>query len=533
MEAVISGADTPPVVGPEAVASSVRQLEASANARLSSRLRRALAAVGAVAVLATAMWLFRPQSAKAHHPTQIHSLAVLPLRDLSPESGQEYFSDGITEDVITNLAQSLPIRVISHTSVMRYKQTNQSISQIARELGVEAIIEGGVARVGDRVTVTVQLIDATEDRHLWAQKYDRDVKNLLDVEAEISQEVAAQVGDTLTAQRAIDSSKSRTPDPQVYELCLLGRYHWNKRTAADLAKAAEYYQQAIDRDPNYAPAYAGLANAYALMPVYDSVAVQETYAKATAAARHALELDDTLAEAHAALGIIALNARVWEPSGPEFRRALALNPNYATAHHWLAFYLLFMGQTDEALAEIERARQLDPLSAIINADEGEFLYVARRYSEAQVRLRQAIELEPGFDQPHETMALINLETGHLSDALNDANAGLALGSTNPRTLGEAGYVLAVAGHTDEARKLLSTLKNMARHGADEPLFEALIHVGLEERDQAVGALERDAKIFGIVGLSQWHAFNQLSTEPRYRKLLAQAKGEEVASLQSQ
>lgn len=532
VEVVDSGADTLTMAGREIVVDPLRGLEAVPRTWSSSRVRWALAGASAAALLVAGAWLFRPPSAKAHHPTQIHSLAVLPLRDLSPGADQEYFSDGITEDVITNLAQSLPVRVISHTSVMRYKQTNESVSEIARELGVEAIIEGGVARVGDRVTVTVQLIDATEDRHLWARKYDRDVTNLLDVEAEISQEVAEQVGGALAVQHTIDSSKSRRPDPQVYELCLLGRYHWNKRTAASLAKATEYYLQAIYREPDYAPAYAGLANAYALMGVYDGVAVQDNFAKATAAARHALELDDTLAEAHAALGIIALNGRVWEQSGPEFRRAIDLNPNYATAHHWLAFYLFFLGHTDEAIAEIEIARQLDPLSAIINADEGEFLYAMSRYAEARVRLRQAIELEPGFDQPHETLALINLETGNLSDALKDASAGLALGSTNPRTLGEAGYVLAATGHTSEARKLLSTLKEMARHGADEPLFVALIDVGLKERERALEALEQDAKIFGIVGLSQWHAFDQLTAEPRYRRLLAQAK-EEVASLQSQ
>jgi len=459
----------------------------------------------------------------SHHPAQIHSLAVLPLRNLSPDPDQDYFADGITEELITNFAQSLPLRVISRTSVMRYKETGEPVTQIASELGVEAIVEGAVLRSGGQVRVTVQLIDAKEDRHLWARTYDRNVSNLLDVEAEISREIAEQVGGTLTAQRVIDSSKSRPPAPQVYELCLLGRYHWNKRTAADLAKAVEYYQQAINGDPDYGPAYAGLANAYALMPVYDSVPVQETYAKATTAARHALELDDTLAEAHAALGIIALNALVWKPAGPELRRAIELNPNYATAHHWYAFYLLFLGRTDEAIAEIETARQIDPLSTIINADEGAFLYSGNRYSEARVRLREAIDLGPGFDQPHETLALADLETGNPSDAMKEARAGLSLSSTNPRTLGEAGYVLAVTGHTDEARKLLSTLKEMARHGADEPLFEALIDIGLKERDQAVSALERDARIFGIVGLCQWHAFDQLNDDPRYQRLLAQAR----------
>src|SRR6185437_10112686 len=369
------------------------------------------ATIAAAIFLAASVWLYRIETVRARHRPQIRSIAVLPLRDLSPQPGQEYFADGVTEDVITNLAQSLPLRVISRTSVMRYKQTNEPITQIAQELGVEAIVEGAVARSGNRVTVTVQLIDATEDRHLWAQKYDRDLKDVLDIEAELSQEIATRVGTTLTAQPAVDASKSRPVDPQVYELCLLGRYHWNKRTAADLAKSAQYYQQAIDHDPNYAPAYAGLADAYALRVVYDNVPVQETFAKARAAAQRALELDNTLAEPHAALGLIALNARDWKPAGPELRRALDLNPNDATAHHWFSFYVLFSGKTEEAIAEIETARQLDPLSPVINADEGAFLYTSRRYDEARTHLRQAIDLEPDFDQPHETLALINLETG--------------------------------------------------------------------------------------------------------------------------
>ena len=231
---------------------------------------------------------------------------MLPLRNLSPDPGQDFLADGVTEELITDLAQSLPLRVISRTSVMRYRETNQPLSQIARELGVEAIVEGAVARAGNRVTVTVQLIDATADRHLWALRYDRDVKDLLSVEAELSQEIANQVGGTLAAQHVAGTTRSRPVDPQVHELCLLGLYHWNRRTAADLASAADYYQQAISRDPNYAPAYAGLAAADALLPQYTSVGIEQSYTKATRAARQAMELDDTLAEAHTTLAFILL-----------------------------------------------------------------------------------------------------------------------------------------------------------------------------------------------------------------------------------
>ena len=498
----------------------------SASHGLKRYIRRAwmLTAPVVAILVAISFWLFGIRAHSAR-PVPIRSLAVLPLRNLSPDSGQEYFADGITEELITDLAQSLPLRVISRTSVMRYRETNEPVTQIARELGVEAIIEGAVVRSGKRVMVTVQLIDATEDRHMWAQRYDRDVGDLLSMEEELSQEIAGQIGATLSTHSLVKTAKSRPVDPQVYELCLLGRYHWNKRTAAGLVKSAEYYQQAIAHDPGYAPAYAGLANAYALLPSYDSVGLQDTYAKATAAARHALELDDTLADAHATLGLIGLNYGAWEPAQEEkeFRRALELNPNYATAHQWFAFYLRFVGRTDEALAEMERARQLDPLSTIVNADEGFFLYGTHRFEEARVRLRQAVELGPDFGQPHETLALIECESGHPSDARNEARAGLTLDSSNPRTMGEAGYVLAVTGNRGEARKLLATVQGMVRHGLGNPSYVAFIQIGLGQRAQALDTLEQMPNLnigAAVPGLVQWHIFDNLNTDSRYRKLLS-------------
>ncbi|HWC20530.1 MAG TPA: winged helix-turn-helix domain-containing protein, partial [Terriglobales bacterium] len=443
----------------------------------------------AVGILSAAgFWVFQHQKARAL--TQVHSIAVLPLRNLSPDDGQEYMVDGITEDLITNLAQTLPLRVISRTSIMRYKNTIEPIRQIARELGVEVIVEGSVVRSGERVAVTVQLIDALQDRHLWAQKYDRNLGDLLGMEAELSQQIATQVGGTLSLQHGFKTgSILRAVDLHVYELCLLGRYYWNKRTAAGLTKSADYFQQAIARDPSYAPAYAGLASAYALMPSYDSVQLEDSYAKATESARHALELDETLAEAHATLGLIALNFAGWASRESEFRRALELNPSYATAHHWYAYYLLFADRHAEAFAEFELARQLDPLSIIINADEGFFLYGERRYDEARSRLRQAIELAPDFDQPHESLALIALETGHRSEALQEARIGLLHGSINPRTLGEAGYVFAASGHPQEAQKLLTTLKDMVARRSASPIFLAFIYIGLGQRNAALDAIE--------------------------------------------
>lgn len=483
----------------------------------------ALALLASTVLLGLGLWFFQMRAQRSH-PVEIHSLAVLPLQNLSPDPGQDYFADGITEELITNLAQSLPLRVISRTSVMRYKQTKEPINHIARELGVEAIVEGAVARSGDRVTVTVQLIDATEDRHLWAHKYERNFEDVLALEAEVSQEVAKQVGGKLSPQLDAKAAKPRAVDPQVYELCLMGRFHWNKRTAADLARSADYYQQAIARDPAYAPAYAGLASAYALMPSYDSVGMRDTFAKAEAATLHALALDDSLAEAHATLALIRLNKTPdWMHTEPEFRRALELNPSYATAHDWYAYYLLSSGRRGEALTEMEEARKLDPLSAIINADEGDLLYNFHRDAEARARLTQAIELAPDLGQPYLTLAFLEIAEGHQPDALKEARTALALDPTNPQTIAGAAYVLAVTGQTGDATRLLATLKDLTHHGAALPHLTALVQMGLGKRDEAFDSLEemKNSKLgAGLSGLPQWRVFDELKTDPRYQKLLA-------------
>jgi len=457
---------------------------------------------------------------------EVHSLAVLPLQDLSPDAGQEYLVDGITEEVITGLAQVLPVRVISRTSVMRYRHTDKPIAQIARELGVDAIVEGSVARSGDRVTVTVQLIDPATDRHLWAQQYDRRLADILMVEAELSKTIAGQIHSTISARQAA-MPKPGPVDPAAYELCLLGRYHWNKRTASDFVKAEDYFKQAIARDSSYAPAYAGLADVYAMAPSYSSTSIQDSAAKATAEVHRALALNDDLPEAHATLGFIHFaTLSEWPKSEAEFRKAIEIDPNYANAHHWLAYDLLFFGRKDEALAEIALARQLDPLSAVTNADEGTFLYGARRFGDARARLQRAIELDPKFGQPHATLALLQLESGDSVDALREARSALALDPDNPRTMGEVGYVMASTGETGRARELLAQLHTLAHNGSSFAISPAMIEIGLGQEDQAVDTIRDYLVEFARLGLGmgslvQWHAFDSLPENPRYRELVAQ------------
>jgi TolB-like protein/DNA-binding winged helix-turn-helix (wHTH) protein/Tfp pilus assembly protein PilF len=474
-------------------------------------------------VVALTIGLYATQFGAAPR-TQIHSLAVLPLQDLSPAGGHEFFADGITEEVTTNLAQTLPLRVISRTSVMRYKGTDKPITQIARELGVEAIVEGSVARSGDRVAVTVQLIDAIEDRHLWAEKYNRRVEDILAIEAELSQAIASQIGGTLGQHRATRRNV-RAVDPTVHELCLMGRYHVSRRTGADFAKAEEYFQRAISLDPGHAAAHAGLADVYALQPFYSSVPGADAAAKAEAAARRALELDDSLAEAHATLGLIKISSREWPKAAAEFRRALELNPNYATAHHWYAYYLRFANRLDEACAELEIARQLDPLSAIINGDQGEMLNAARRYPEARMSLRRAIDLAPEFGRPHAQLSVTELATGHPDEAVKEARAALKLDPDNPATIAQVGFTFAVGGETVEATRLLAILKDAAARNINVSMYAAMVEAGLGRRDEALSTLEQQARSPNgnvLQGIQHWYAFERLRTEPRFQQVLSQA-----------
>jgi TolB-like protein/DNA-binding winged helix-turn-helix (wHTH) protein/tetratricopeptide (TPR) repeat protein len=484
---------------------------------------RWIASLAGVAVLASvALWLYVTEI-RPVGPTQFRSLAVLPLQDLSPGGGNEYFADGITEEITTNLAQTLPLRVISRTSVMQYKRTSKPITRIARELGVEAIVEGSVARSGNRVSVTVQLIDATDDRHLWAEKYERRVEDIMAIEAELSQAIANQVSGTLARQRP--PRAVRRVDPQVHELCLLGRYHWNKRTETDLAKAEEYFQRAIAIDASYAPAHAGLADVYALQPFYGTGTFADRSPKAVAAAERALALDDSLAEARATLGLVKVSSREWRTAADEFRRAIELNPNYATAHHWYSYYLRFANRLNEACAELETARQLDPLSAIINADQGEMLNAARRYAEAKVSLRRAMELAPNLGRPHALMSVAELATGRTEEAVQEARAALAFDPQNPATIAHAGFTFAVGGQTTEAVQLLERLKDMAKRDINISMYAAMIEAGLGRRDEALATLEQQASSPSsavLQGIQFWYAFQPLRAEPRFRQVLSQS-----------
>ncbi len=347
-----------------------------------------------------ALWLFRSRGGA---PTGIRSLAVLPLENLSGEAAQNYFADGMTDELINDLAQISALRVISRTSVMAYKGARKPLPQIARELNVDAVVEGSVLRSGNQVRITAQLIEASTDKHLWSQSYEGELRDTLGLQKRVASAIADQIRINLTPQEQAALKNVKVVDPVAYESYLKGRYFWNKRTADGLKAALAYFKQAVEEDPKYAQAYSGLADTYALLGdwQYAVMTPKEAFPEAKAAAIEALELDGTLGEAHNSLAFV-LDAFDWnlDAAGKEFQRAIELNPGYATAHHWYAWHLSLSGRFDEAIAEMRKAENLDPLSLIINSDLAEILVIAHSYDESIGQSRKTIEMDPDFALAH-------------------------------------------------------------------------------------------------------------------------------------
>ncbi len=349
------------------------------------------------------------------------SIAVLPFDNLSRDPDNAYFAEGVQDEILTRLAKVADLKVISRTSTQKYKSAPDNLREIAKQLAVANILEGSVQKAADQVRVTVQLINATTDAHLWAETYDRKLTDIFAVESDIAKTIADTLQAKLTGLEKRAIAAQPTDDTEAHEFYLRGRYFWNKRTGPDLRRAIDYFKQAIGKDPNFALAYAGLADSYVLLSAYSAGSPQESLPSAKAAAKKAVELDDTLAEAHTSLGQILLFYDLdFANSTKEFERAITLNPNYATAHHWYGSGPpLSLGEFDRAIAELERARQLDPLSVIINADLGVGLYTARRYDEAIAQLRKTIEMDPRFYFAHWNLGVALELKGELRHALSE------------------------------------------------------------------------------------------------------------------
>ena len=393
-----------------------------------------------------------PARTEAATGTPAKSIAVLPFDNLSRDPDNAYFAEGVQDEIITRLAKIADLKVISRTSTQHFNSAPENLPQIAKQLGVTNILEGSVQKVADQVRVNVQLINALTDEHLWAETYDRKLTDIFAVESEIAQTVAQALQATLTGSEKSSIAKKPTENPEAYELYLKGRFFWNKRTGVDLRKAIEYFQQAIAKDPNYALAYAGVADSYLLLPNYGGIATQEAIAQARPALTKALELDDSLAEAHASAGLLDTLELHLERAIGDFERAIQLNPNYATAHHWLGLGHMSLGHFDQAIAEGKRALDLDPLSRIINADFGWIYLNARRYDEAETQVRKTLEIDANFFLAHFYLGCVLELKGRVAQAIPEFQKAFDL-NDDLYALAMLCNAYARNGQTEKARKV--------------------------------------------------------------------------------
>ena len=480
----------------------------------------ALLLVGAVVMSIAAL---RGRGAGTGASESVASLAVLPFENLSGDSSQEYLADGITDALTTHLARIRTLHVISRTSARLYRGPAKRLPAIARELNVETILAGAVSRNGDRVRVSVQLIDARTDRHIWADSYERELREIPALGSEVAKAVAAQIKVRLTPQEEGRLTQAGPVDAEAYDLYLRGRYMWNQRTEAQLLRAIEYFQRAIDKDPHFAPAFAGLADAYGVIgfSLYAAMPASEAERRAEAAARQALQLDDTLAEAHTALGGIYHRSKWnWVECQRELQRAIELDPGYAPAYQIYALYLATVGRQQDALAAIRRALELDPASPILNAAVGRQLIFARQWDRAIEQLQKTIELQPTFMAAYHRLGQAYGAKGMYVEAITALEKARELSNDNPFVLAALGHTYARADHRSKAEELTAKMTRLSagRHVSSYDM--AVLYSGLGERDQAFAWLERayEERDASLVYLKVESWFEPIRSDPRLAAL---------------
>jgi TolB-like protein/Tfp pilus assembly protein PilF len=455
-------------------------------------------------------------------------IAVLPFENFTGDPGQEYFSDGLTEEMISQLGDLDPahLGVIARTSVMHYKHSQESIPQIGKDLGVQYVIEGSVRRDSERVRITAQLIQVKDQSHLWAREYDRELGHLLELQAGIAREVANEIEFSLSGRRPIEATRETAapPEPKSYEaydLYLKGRYFWNKRTAEGFRQAADYFQQAVDKDPNYGRAYAGLADTFTLVSTWYIGPQSELMPKARTAALRALELDESLAEAHASLALIKENYDYdWPGSEKEFRRAIQLGPQYATAHQWYAEFLSWQGRFGEAFAESEQARQLDPLSLIIASDYASILYNSRQYDSAVKQCRSVLELDPNFHHARDLLIPSYLQLGRYDEAVDEINRWAAR-DQGPWAWASRATVYSRLGRAGEARRQLVKIEQLPGSRADRTPALLIAYSGTGQKERVIELLQRASSEHSnaVVQIKVDPMYDPVRNDPRFKELL--------------
>lgn len=488
--------------------------------RLSHSLAWRLFGFGLALLLAAGLfWILYPWN---YSSSKIRSLAVLPLENLSGDASQDYFAEGMTDELITHLGQISALRVISRSSVMTYKSARKPLAEIARELNVEAVVEGSVLRSGDRVRITAQLIEVPADRHMWAQSYEGDLRDTLTLQNTVARAIAGQIRATLNRQEKAALEKSSAVDPEAYEAYLKGRYFWNKRTGDGLKKAIDYFSLAIEKAPNYAKAYTGLADSYALSGdwEYAILSPQEASAKAKVAATKALALDDSLGEAHTSLAFaMDLYDWDWESAEKEYQRAIALNPGYATVHHWYAWHLIVMGRNSAGILELRKAESLDPLSLIISADLADALCIAHLYEESVQQSRKTLEMDPNFALAHYQLGQAFLQKHMHPEAIAELQRAIELSGDSAAFDSNLAYAYAVSGGRDQALKIAKDLQARPSPSSVADANIALIYVGLGDHDQAMIWLNKAYQARFNPSILLRPAFDPLRSDARFRDLL--------------
>ncbi|PYS97826.1 MAG: hypothetical protein DMF63_18580 [Acidobacteria bacterium] len=484
----------------------------------SNRATKTLAAIAVVLIMIGGFFGYRYVSPA--NANQIESIAVMPFINESGSPDVEYLSDGMTETLIGSLTQLPNLSVKARSSVFRYKGKEVDTKTVGKELNVQTILTGRVGQHGDQLTLSLELVDVATENAIWSQRYDRKQSDLVSLQSEIARDVSNKLRSKLTSSDTAKVEKNYTANPEAYQLYLKGKFYWNKRTAEALKQAVESYRQAIERDPNYALAYAGMAETYVLFSSYDVAPAKDSMPQAKAAAQRALEIDDSLAEAHTALGFYLSNYE-WDRSGSEreYRRAIELKPNYSTAHHWLGADLGNIKRVEEGLAEMRRAEELDPLSPIIGTNLGDNLVLAGRPDEAIVQLKRVIVREPGFAYAHLALGKAYGAKGMYAEAIAETRkCGELTGSV---AAGYLGLWLARSGKRDEALKVLGKLKEDSAQRYVQNYDVAIIYVGLGEKEEALNYLEKEmeghsetASIFGVAP-----ELAGLRTEPRFKAML--------------
>lgn len=453
--------------------------------------------------------------------TGFRSIAVLPFVNASNNPDAEYLSDGVSESLINSLSQLSGVKVIARTSSFKYKGKDLEPKQVGRALGVAAILTGKVAQRGEDLIIQVDLVDTSDGSQIWGEQYKRRLADILHIQQDIATQISTRLKVELTPDEQRRATKSYTENTEAYQLYLRGRFYWNQRNPEGLKKALDYFRQATEKDPLYAPAYSGMADVYVTFFDYELLPFEETSSKGRAAAAKALQIDDRLGEAHNSLAHLNLHDWKWADAEIEFKRAIDLDPGYASAYHWYSLCLTAMGRSDEAVKTMQRAQELDPLSVRINADLGMAMFAARRYTEAIDQERKTLELDPNSRTAFWIRGMAYEQNGQFAEAIQHFQEALKRSPGNPNFLASMGYAYGVAGKRAEALDVLEQLKAVSKQKAVSPFFFALVYTGLGEKESALQWLEKayEQRSGSIRYLKVEPRLDSIRSDPKFADLM--------------